>query len=245
MDLSGRVIVVAGGAGALGEAVVRALADRGARPAILDRQVGAGLPAGVPALQVDAQDPAAVAMAVSEIVALAGPIDGLVNAIGRIHSAPLVNLLATAGRRALPVAEFDAAVADNLRPIFVVGAALAEYWLSARRPGVIVNIGSVASGGNAGQTAYAAAKAGLHALTETWSRELGRFGVRVVTVAPGFIDTATTRTAVPERVIERIRAETPLGRLGRPEEVAHAVLFALENDFVTSTCICVDGGLLP
>lgn len=245
MDLSGRVIVVAGGAGALGDAVVRALTDRGARPAILDRQLGAGSPAGVPALQVDAQDPRAVALALAEIEATAGPIDGLVNAIGRIHSAPLVNLLAAAERRALPVAEFDAAVADNLRPIFVVGAAVAERWLTARRPGVIVNLGSVAGRGNAGQSAYAAAKAGLHALTETWSRELGRFGIRVVTVAPGFIETATTRAAVPESVIERIRAETPLGRLGRPEEISHAVLFALENDFVTSTCISVDGGLVP
>lgn len=243
MDLSGRVIVVAGGAGALGGAIVRALATGHARPVVLDRSTSGDAVAGVPGVNVDAQDPAAVASALAEIESRVGPIECLVNAVGRIHSAPLVNLLAAEGRRVLPLAEFDATVADNLRPVFVVGAAVVERWLTARRPGVIVNIGSIAGGGNAGQSAYAAAKAGLHALTMTWSRELGRFGIRAVTVAPGFIETSTTRTAVPQRVLDRVREETPLGRLGQPADVAHAVLFALENDFVTGTCIEVDGGL--
>lgn len=244
MDLSGRIVVVAGGAGALGQAIVQAIAARGAIPVILDRAEAAPPTAGR-LYMVDATDTAAVADALAEIETDLGPIDALVNAIGRIDSAPLVNLIAPAGERTLPLPRFETTLNENLLPIFTVGAAVAERMLQGRRPGAIVNIGSVAARGNAGQSAYAAAKAAVHALTETWARELGRFGIRVVTVAPGFIETETMHRSTPGHIVARIVTETRLGRLGRPEEVAHAVVFALENDYLTATRIDVDGGLSP
>lgn len=245
MELAGCVVAVAGGSGALGRAVVSSLQVRGAIPVVLDREPLTKTVEGVRLYPVDAQDAVAVDSAFSKIEDDVGPIDALVNAIGIIDSAPLVNLLAPQGQRILSAARFDATVEANLRPIFIVGAAAAERLLRNRRPGVIVNIGSVSALGNAGQSAYAAAKAGVHALTQTWARELGGLGIRVVTVAPGFIDTESMRAKVPEHVIDRVISETQLRRLGRPAEVAHAVLFAIENDFLTATRIDVDGGLVP
>lgn len=239
---SGGPVLVAGGAGALGRVIVAALAERGTPVAVLDRSE-ASIPGAALSLACDAGDPALVARALDQASVALGPLHGLVNAVGSIDSAPVVDLTAPSGRRALDVGRFDAVVAANLHTALVLGAAFAERLVTDRRPGVIVNLGSVAAQGNPGQTAYAAAKAGLHAMTMTWARELGGFGVRAVTVAPGFIDVESTRAAIAEPILGRIVRETPLRRLGLPQEVAHAVLFALDNGFVTGACIPVDGGL--
>ena len=113
----------------------------------------------------------------------------------------------------------------------------------AGKPGVIINFGSIAAQGNAGQTAYAAAKAALEAMTVTWSKELGAFGIRVCAVAPGFIDTPSTHAALSTNLVDQWKRQVPLRRLGTPAEVAHAVRFILENDYYNGQVLHLDGGL--
>ena len=108
--------------------------------------------------------------------------------------------------------------------------------------GVIVNISSISRAGNAGQTNYSAAKAGVLAMTVVWAKELARHGIRVGAVAPGFIRTPMVE-AMKQEVLAKVIAPVPLGRLGEPDEIARAVGFIFENDFFTGRCLEVDGGL--
>ena len=120
---------------------------------------------------------------------------------------------------------------------------VADKMVRSRSKGVIINISSISSYGNAGQSAYSAAKAALNALTVTWSKELGMFGIRCVAIAPGFIDTTSTRAALTEAKIKTYSNATPLGRLGKTDELLHAVVFIIENDFYNGTILNLDGGL--
>ena len=113
-----------------------------------------------------------------------------------------------------------------------------------RIKGVIVNLSSVSAAGNPGQTAYSAAKAGVEAMTAVWARELGPLGIRVVAIAPGFVDTHSTHAALSEEALKEWKRRTPLGRLGTAQEIASTVLFVLENDFISGCTIRVDGGLV-
>ena len=108
--------------------------------------------------------------------------------------------------------------------------------------GVIVNVSSISRAGNAGQTNYSAAKAGVAAMTVVWAKELARYGIRVGAVAPGFIRTPMVAGMKPE-ALAKITSPIPLGRLGEPEEIAHAVGFIFENDLFTGRCVEVDAGL--
>jgi 3-oxoacyl-[acyl-carrier protein] reductase len=108
--------------------------------------------------------------------------------------------------------------------------------------GVIVSISSLSHKGNIGQTNYAAAKAGVVAMTRTWAIELSRYGIRSVAISPGL--TATEMAlAMPEEARKRLTDAIPLRRMAEPQEISHAVRFALENDFVNGRVIDVDGGL--
>src|ERR1700752_500247 len=114
--------------------------------------------------------------------------------------------------------------------------------IKLKRGGVIVNISSISRAGNAGQTNYSAAKAGVAAMTVAWAKELARYGIRVGAVAPGFVRTPMVESMKPE-VLAKMTAPIPLGRLGEPEEIAHAVGFIFENDLFTGRCLEVDAGL--
>jgi 3-oxoacyl-[acyl-carrier protein] reductase len=115
--------------------------------------------------------------------------------------------------------------------------------VTRRTKGVIVNISSISACGNEGQTAYSAAKAAVNAMTVTWSKELGRWGIRCNAVAPGFIGTESTRHALSESNLKHVQDSTPLRRLGKAEEVAHAVTALIENDFINGVILDVNGGL--
>ena len=131
----------------------------------------------------------------------------------------------------------------NLDSVFIVTSAVVQQMVSHRWKGVVVNISSISASGNEGQTAYSAAKAGVDAMTVTWAKELGRWGIRCNAVAPGFIGTESTRQALKQDVVERIRASTPLRRLGEAQEVALAVEALVLNDFMNGVVLRVDGGL--
>ena len=123
-----------------------------------------------------------------------------------------------------------------------IGRALALRFATLGQGGVIINISSISRHGNAGQTNYSAAKAGVAAMAVVWARELARFGIRAASIAPGFIDTEILSAMRPD-VLEKMLASVPLRRAGKPEEVAQAAQFIIENDFFTGRCIDLDGGL--
>jgi 3-oxoacyl-[acyl-carrier protein] reductase len=110
------------------------------------------------------------------------------------------------------------------------------------RPAVAVNMSSISRAGNMGQSNYSAAKAALAADTVVWAKELGRYGIRVGTIAPGFIRTPMVES-MPPKMLEKITKPVPLGRIGEPEEIWKTVAFIIDNDYFTGRCIEVDGGL--
>jgi 3-oxoacyl-[acyl-carrier protein] reductase len=244
LELSGAAALVTGGARGLGLAIGSHLHSRGARVVAADRDVAAleGVPAQFERQAMDATQPPAVQAAVADIVARLGRIDILVNNAGVISSEPFVNVMNPA-QMMHDYGRFRDAVVANLDSVFVVTSAVVQQMVRHRWKGVIVNISSISASGNEGQTAYSAAKAGVNAMTVTWAKELGRWGIRCNAVAPGFIGTESTRQALKQDAVERIRASTPLRRLGEAQEVALAVAALVENDFMNGVVLRVDGGL--
>lgn len=244
MEVEGTVALVTGGAQGLGLAIARRLADDGATVVVADRnpQALAALAEGLEGVSMDVTDPEQVRTVVAGIVERHGRVDILVNNAGVIFSEPFVNIMNPAGIMH-DYGRFRASLTVNLDSVFIVTAAVVEHMVKRRIKGVIVNISSISACGNEGQTAYSAAKAGVNAMTVTWAKELGRWGIRSNAVAPGFIGTDSTRQALNETVLKHIQTSTPLRRLGRAAEVAQAVIALVENDFINGTVLDVNGGL--
>ena len=245
MKLEGACAIVTGAAQNIGRAIALALADAGCKVAALDLNeelLGDLQAEGITTIPCDVADPDQASSAVESAMKLHGRIDILVNSAGWICSAPLYNLLdRNAGRHDIGL--WDKALRLNLTTALVMGSCVAEKMVRSRTRGVIINISSIAARGNAGQSAYAAAKAGSNALALSWAKELGALGIRALAIAPGFIDTPSTRTAMSDERLKDWIAKTPLRRLGTIEQVAQTVVFAAENDYLTGTVIELDGGL--
>lgn len=244
MEVKAAVALVTGGAQGLGLAIARRLAGEGATVVVADRNAEAlaALPPGLEGVSMDVTDPEQVKTEVAGIVERHGRLDILVNNAGVIFSEPFVNIMNPAGMMH-DYGRFRASLTVNLDSVFIVTAAVVEHMVKRRIRGAIVNISSISACGNEGQTAYSAAKAGVNAMTVTWSKELGRWGIRFNAVAPGFISTDSTRHALNESVLKHIQSNTPLRRLGQADEVAQAVIALVENDFINGTVLDVNGGL--
>lgn len=246
--LTGRRILITGGASGLGRAMAETLTAEGATLAVLDRDA-AGLEAlraalpGVTTRTVDLTDAEATDQAVEEIFEALGGLEALVNNAGIIRNAPLVDMLRRSPRTTR-LAQWDEVIATNLSAVYALTMSVAERMVRKRLKGVIVNVSSIAARGNPGQSAYAAAKAGVEALTMTWAKELGPLGLRAVCVAPGFTDTPSTHAALTEAKVAEVTGEVPLRRLGQAEEVALAVAQLIENGYVNGAVLRVDGGLV-
>jgi 3-oxoacyl-[acyl-carrier protein] reductase len=140
---------------------------------------------------------------------------------------------------------FDRVIAVNLRGVFLCTRAAVPHMIRGGG-GVILNASSVVGlYGNFGQTNYAATKAGVINMTRTWARELGRHGIRVNAVAPGFVATDIVK-AMPEKVLAGMVERTPAGRMGRPEDIAEAYVWLASDaaSFVDGAVLSVDGGLV-
>ncbi|MDS4015026.1 MAG: SDR family oxidoreductase [Candidatus Accumulibacter sp.] len=245
MKLDGAVAVVTGAAQNIGRCIALTLADAGCRVVALDLNeelLGELANERIRVGKCDVADPEQAASVIATVVEEHGRIDLLVNAAGWICSAPLFNLLDRAGGRH-ELALWEKSLRLNLTTAFVMGACVAEQMIRRRTRGLIINISSVAARGNAGQSAYAAAKAGSNALALSWAKELGALGIRALAIAPGFIDTSSTHAAMSRQRLDEWLARIPLRRLGTPEQVADAVVFAATNDYLTGTVIELDGGL--
>ncbi len=244
-----------GGAAGIGRATALRFARGGYAVSAWDVDE-AGAAALVPALQaagapdaegrkVDVTDSAAVEKAVAEVVARFGRVDALVNNAGIVRDSQLVKWKEGAVASTMTDADFDKVIAVNLKGVFTCTRAVAPHMIK-QGSGVVLNASSVVGlYGNFGQTNYAATKAGVISFTQTWARELGKFGIRVNAVAPGFVATDIIK-AMPEKVIAGMVAKTPVGRMGKPEDIAEAY-FWLASDaasFVHGATLSVDGGLV-
>jgi 3-oxoacyl-[acyl-carrier protein] reductase len=245
MKLDGAVAVVTGAAQNIGRCIALALADAGCRVAALDINEASLADLASERISIfncDVAEPEQAASVIDAVVQAHGRVDILVNAAGWICSAPLFNLLdRTGGRHDLDL--WEKSLRLNLTTALVMGSCVAEKMIRRRTRGVIINISSVAARGNAGQSAYAAAKAGSNALALSWAKELGALGIRALAIAPGFIDTSSTHAAMTRQRLDEWIGRIPLRRLGSPEHVAQAVIFAAENDYLNGTVIELDGGL--
>jgi 3-oxoacyl-[acyl-carrier protein] reductase len=182
---------------------------------------------------------------VREVVEKWGRIDVLVNNAGITRDAQLVRWKDGRAGEVMSDDALDAVFSVNLKGVFHCARAVVPHMISAGG-GVILNASSIVGVyGNFGQTNYAASKAGVIAFTQTWSRELGRYNIRVNAVAPGFIATDMVRT-IPEKVMQQMVARTPLGRTGRPEDVAEAYAWLASEaaSFINGIVLPVDGGLV-
>lgn len=244
MEVKSTVALVTGGAQGLGLVIARRLADAGATVVVADRnkETLATLPQGMEGVTMDVTDPEQVKETVAGVVEHHGKLEILVNNAGAIFSEPFVNIMNPAGIMH-DYGRFRASLTVNLDSVFIVTAAVVEHMIKRRTKGAIVNISSISSCGNEGQTAYSAAKAGVNAMTVTWSKELGRWGIRSNAVAPGFISSDSTRHALNETLLKNIQSNTPLRRLGHADEVAQAVIALVENDFINGVVLDVNGGL--
>ena len=170
-------------------------------------------------------------------------INVLVNNAGIMISSPLINLLDS--KNSLHSEElFEKVINVNLFSVFKMTRVVAFNMIKKRNKGVIINIGSIASNGNAGQTAYSASKAAVGAMSKVWAKELGAFGIRAVEISPGFIDTKGTHYAIEEKALKNWVMKTPIKRTGKIEEVVEAIRFSITNDFFNGESININGGLI-
>lgn len=236
-------IIVSGAGGALGAALAAHYGARGRRVLALDRQFETGLEQrdGVVSRLVDLLVEDEVRATIANDVGANDSVSLLINTVGLIWNEPL--LAFREGKLATHSLESWRRVTDaNLTAPFIVAKQVAAH-MAAHGGGCIVNFSSVASGGNPGQAAYSAAKAGLEGLTRAMAIELGPLGVRVNALALGFIDVATTRRSVADKRLAQYAEQTPLGRLGRLDEVINAVEFLASNTFINGAIVGIDGGL--
>ena len=243
--MEGRVALVTGASRGIGRAIALKLAALGARvtvnyrsgEAAADEVVAAITSAGgeARAFRADVSDEEAATSLVKAVVATYGQLDILVNNAGITRD----NIMAR-----MKADDFDAVLATNLRSCWLMCRAALRVMMRARY-GRIVNISSVtALMGNAGQSNYAASKAGIIGMSKSLAREIASRGITVNVVAPGFI--ATDMTAeLSEDLLETARAHIPLGRMGQPSEVAAAVAFLASDEakYITGQTLNVDGGM--
>ena len=254
MQLSQLKIIVTGAAQGMGAHFTRRLAEAGAQVAAGDvredllaelAQSCAGLPGKVHPHKLDVSSEADVGAFVEWAHGAMGGLNGLINNAGILRDGLLVKKDKTTGAISKMTAEqWNAVIGVNLTGAsLIVRDVVAKMVATEQRPGVIVNMSSIARHGNRGQSNYVAAKAALAANTVTWSREFASFGIRVGAIAPGMIETPMTQ-GMNQKARDALVASIPVGRIGAPEDIWLAVRFALECDYFNGRTIDVDGGLV-
>ncbi len=251
MRLENKVALITGGAAGIGKATAERFIEEGAKVVICDVADEVGK-ATVKLLghearfhNVNVTDRQQVQVWVDNVVQKYGRIDVLVNNAGIVRDAQLVKMKDGALMVQMSEADFDLVISINLKGVFNCTQAVAPYMIK-QKSGVILNASSVVGlDGNFGQTNYVATKAGVIGMTKVWARELGRYGIRVNAVAPGFIATDILKS-MPEKIIDGMISHTPLGRMGQACDIANAYLFLAtdEASFITGEVLRVDGGIV-
>jgi 3-oxoacyl-[acyl-carrier protein] reductase len=251
MRLNGKVAIITGGAAGIGKATAQVFAREGAKVIICDvseecgQAVAESLGPDAQFNKVDVCNRQEVQEWIEEIISKYARIDILINNAGITRDAQFIKM--KNGELVKQMAEdaFDSVISVNLKGVYNCAQAVAPFMVK-QGGGVIINASSVVGVyGNFGQTNYVATKAGVIGMTKVWARELGKYGIRVNAVAPGFIMTEMV-ARMPEEVLAGMRGKTPLGRLGEPEDIANTYLWLSSDEaaFVHGTTISVDGGMV-
>ena len=251
MDVRNKTVVVTGAGRGIGRAIALQLAAHGADIAVFDlnaREVDetaalcTALSVHARGYRVNVAEEGDVCAAMMQVAKDFGRLDGLVNNAGIVHDGLLVKVKDGAVTHRMSMDQWNSVISVNLSGVFLCAREAAAHMIELGHGGVIVNISSISRVGNAGQSNYSAAKAGVESMGVVWAKELARYGIRVGSVAPGFTNTEILSSMRPE-VLNKLMAPVPLKRLGQSDEIAHAVRFIFENDFFTGRCLDVDGGL--
>lgn len=246
MDIKNKRCLVTGAGKGLGKQIALDLIGKGACVHVCDITEDAlkGFKDASRDLQVsfhvcNVADESSVRAMFAEIAG-AGPLDVLVNNAGITRDGLFLKANDN-DIRTMPLENFKAVIDVNLTGVFLCAREAAAAMVR-KGGGVIINISSVSRAGNFGQTNYSAAKAGVDAMTVTWSKELAKYNIRCVAIAPGYIGTEMVK-AINPAMLEKIVAQIPLKRLGEPAEISKTVQFIIENDFVNGRTLEIDGGL--
>ena len=241
--LGDKVAIITGGAQGIGKATVIKFLSEGARVIIWDimeekanQLINEIKNGSLDFIKTDVTDFASVEKAAKTVVDKYGKIDVLINNAGITKDATLLKMTPEQWKQVIDV---------NLTGVFNCTKAVAPYMVE-KKSGKIVNTSSIVGlYGNFGQTNYVATKSGIIGMTKVWARELGRKGINVNAVAPGFIATEMVNT-IPEKVISMLQEKTPLGKLGDPSDIADAYLFLASDEakFIIGHTLSVDGGLV-
>ena len=251
MQIQDKVVAVTGAARGIGKAIAGAFADKGARIALIDlvpadveaaRAEFAARGVEVRAYTANVAKEDQVVAALDAVVADFGRLDVMVNNAGIIKDALLLKVKDGAIVSKMTLEQWQAVIDVNLTGVFLCGREAAERMVKLGNGGVIINIASISKAGNAGQSNYSAAKAGVTAMATVWARELARYGIRAASIAPGFTRTDLL-AGMPPEMLDKVTQPIPLRRLGLPEEIGHAAVFIAENDYFTGRSVDVDGGL--
>ena len=241
--LEDKVVIVTGAAAGIGRATAERFVTEGCKVAAWDVNE-APESAGV-FQKVNVADAGEVEAAVAEVVDRWGSIHVLVNNAGIVRDAQLVKYKNGEVVSQMTDEAWDAVIGVNLKGVFNCTRAVAPHLIEGGG-GAVLNASSVAClNGNFGQTNYVATKAGVIGMTKTWARELGKFGIRVNAVAPGFIKTEIL-AAMPDKILDAMVSHTPMGRIGDTADIAEAYLWLASDaaTFVTGATLSVDGGLV-
>jgi 3-oxoacyl-[acyl-carrier protein] reductase len=251
MRMKDKVVLVTGGAAGIGKATALRFAEEGAKVVICDvnEEVGQAtvreLGEGAAFYKVNVASREDVQKWVDEVVNTYGRIDVLVNNAGVLRDGQLIKFKDGELVGQMLEENFDLVISVNLKGVFNCTQAVAPV-MAKQGSGVILNATSIVGlDGNFGQTNYVATKSGVVGMTKVWSRELGKYGIRVNAVAPGFIATEMI-TSMPEKVLDGMKSRTPLGRLGEPRDIANAYLFLASDEasFISGETLRVDGGIV-
>jgi len=244
MRLRDKVAIITGSGSGIGQATAEKFAHEGARVAVCDineasaRGVADGINAAggeALAFHVDVTNKDSIARMVEGVMAAWGRVDTLVNNAGIVQDAQF---------KKMSEDQFDRVIDVNLKGVYNCTKAVVDIML-AQSSGCILNASSIVGlYGNFGQTNYAATKFGVIGMSKTWARELGRKGIRANAICPGFIETPIL-DGMPDKVIKMMEDKVPMGRLGRPEEIAntYAWLASDEASYINGAVIEVSGGV--
>ena len=245
MDITGKNIIITGGARGLGRKYALDLQALGAKPYVLclhqENLDALKQEADIPGKVVDVSNEQDVEAFVENYTQEYGPPDVLINNAGITADCLFIKKKGEEITK-FPYENWQRVININLTGVFLFSREVAYHMVKHGVKGVIINISSISRCGNVGQVNYSASKGAVDAMTVTLAKELSKFGIRVAAVAPGFIDTEMLQT-IRQDMLNRIIQTIPMGRLGEIEEVSQAVQFIIRNDFFTGRFLEVDGGM--
>jgi 3-oxoacyl-[acyl-carrier protein] reductase len=245
MKLSDMKIIVTGAAQGMGAHFARRLVEAGAQVAAGDvNEAALAELKGAHTRKLNVADESDVVSFVAWAHEKMGGLNGLINNAGILRDGLLVKKDKATGQiQKLSREQWDAVIAVNLTgATFMAREVVVKMVETNQRPGVIINMSSLARHGNRGQSNYVSAKAALAANTVTWAREFAPFGIRVAAIAPGMIETPMTQ-GMNQKARDALVALVPVGRVGTPEDIWQAVRFVIECDYFDGRTLDVDGGL--